>query len=52
MCDDIHPIIDSHNDSNIDHLYTYYSDDPDYTAPYAVELNQPELEPTENYDFF
>lgn len=45
-------MVDFDNDTDIDHLYNYYTDDPSFPAPYTVELNQPELVPTENFDFF
>jgi len=45
-------MVDFDNDQDLDHLYNYISDDPTLPANYAVELNQPELVPANNYDFF
>ena len=45
-------MVDFDQDGDFDHMYSYYTDDPNFTAPYAVELNQPELVPEEDFDFF
>ncbi len=44
-------LVDFDLDGDIDHLYCYSSDDPNLPAPYVVELNQPELAPSVNFDF-
>lgn len=45
-------MVDFDNDQDLDHLYNYISDDPTQPSNYAIELNQPELVPANNYDFF
>jgi len=45
-------LTDVDSDGELDHLFTYTGDDPDFPPPYAVEWNWPDLSPIYKFWFF
>lgn len=45
-------LVDFDGDQDLDHLFNYFANNPSAPSNYAVRLNQPELVPANNYDFF